>query len=51
MHRTPTSIASKVAKDLNITPTTLYMYVNGDGSLKEVGQNIMNDNTAVKTQT
>jgi len=46
-----TSIASKVAKDLNITPTTLYMYVNGDGSLKEVGQNIMNDNTVVKTQT
>ena len=45
-----TSIASKVAKNLNITPTTLYMYVNGDGSLKEVGQNIMNDSTAVKTK-
>jgi len=39
------SIASKVAKDLNITPTTLYMYVNGDGSLKEVGQKLLNDTT------
>ena len=35
------SIASEVAKNLGITPTTLYMYVNGDGPLKEVGQKLM----------
>ncbi len=35
------SIASKIAKDLNITPTTLYMYVNGDGSLKEAGEKLL----------
>ncbi len=29
------SVASAVAKRLGITTTTLYMYVNGDGSLKD----------------
>jgi len=33
--------ASDMAKRLGITTTTLYMYVNGDGSLKEAGQSIM----------
>ena len=31
------SIAVDVAKRLNITTTTLYMYVNGDGTPKEPG--------------
>lgn len=32
----------EVAKRLNMTTTTLYMYLNGDGSLKEPGYNLMN---------
>lgn len=35
------SVANEVAKRLGITPTTLYMYVNGDGSLKEAGTKVM----------
>lgn len=35
------SVANEVAKRLGITPTTLYMYVNGDGSLKEAGAKVM----------
>lgn len=31
-----------VAKKLNMTTTTLYMYLNGDGSLKEPGSKLMN---------
>lgn len=34
----PQSVAADVAKRLGITTTTLYAYVNGDGSLKEAGQ-------------
>lgn len=37
----PKANASDVAKRLGITTTTLYMYINGDGSLKETGQSIM----------
>jgi DNA invertase Pin-like site-specific DNA recombinase len=37
----PKANASEVAKRLGITTTTLYMYLNGDGSLKEAGQSIM----------
>ena len=33
-----------VAKKLNMTTTTLYMYLNGDGSLKEPGYKLMNQN-------
>jgi DNA invertase Pin-like site-specific DNA recombinase len=33
----PKSVASDVAKRLGITTTTLYTYVNGDGSLKQAG--------------
>lgn len=33
----PKSIASEVAKRLNITTTTLYTYVNSDASLKPAG--------------
>ena len=31
-----------VAKKLNMTTTTLYVYLNGDGSLKEHGHNLLN---------
>ena len=37
----PKSVASKVAKRLGITTTTLYMYVNGDGSPKEAGTKLL----------
>ena len=36
------SVAHDVAKRLNITTTTLYTYVNGDGSLKEAGTKLLN---------
>jgi DNA invertase Pin-like site-specific DNA recombinase len=35
------AIAKHVAKRLNITTTTLYMYVNGDGTPKELGQKLI----------
>ncbi len=35
------AIAHLIAKKLNMTTTTLYMYVNGDGSLKEAGTKLM----------
>ena len=38
------SNATDVAKRLGITTTTLYMYVNGDGSVKAAGQVILNQN-------
>lgn len=37
----PQSVAADVAKRLGVTTTTLYAYVNGDGSLKEAGQVLM----------
>jgi DNA invertase Pin-like site-specific DNA recombinase len=37
----PTAHASVVAQRLGITTTTLYMYVNGDGSLKQAGQRVL----------
>jgi len=37
----PKSVSSEVAKRLNITTTTLYSYVNGDGSVKEPGQKVL----------
>ncbi|AVP87965.1 site-specific recombinase, DNA invertase Pin [Candidatus Phycorickettsia trachydisci] len=36
------SVAREVAKRLNITTTTLYHYVNSDGSLKEAGTLLLN---------
>ena len=33
--------ASEVASRLGITTTTLYAYVNGDGSVKEPGQRLL----------
>lgn len=35
------AVAQDVAKRLGITTTTLYMYVNGDGTLKEPGQKLL----------
>ena len=35
------AIASDIAKRLGITTTTLYMYVNGDGSPKEPGKRLL----------
>nr|WP_084756402.1 recombinase family protein [Candidatus Paracaedibacter symbiosus] len=35
------AVAQDVAKRLGITTTTLYMYVNGDGSVKEPGQKLL----------
>jgi DNA invertase Pin-like site-specific DNA recombinase len=38
------SNASEVARRLGITTTTLYEYVNGDGSLKQAGLAVLNKN-------
>ena len=37
-----TITVQSIAKKLNITTTTLYMYLNGDGSLKEIGHKLLN---------
>jgi len=37
----PETRASEVASRLGITTTTLYSYVNGDGSAKELGQQLL----------
>lgn len=37
----PTARPSEVARRLGITTTTLYTYVNGDGTLKEAGKRIV----------
>ncbi len=37
----PKSNASSVARSLGITTTTLYTYVNGDGSVKALGQRLL----------
>lgn len=39
----PHSVALDVAKKLGITTTTLYFYLNGDGSLKEPGIKLLNN--------
>ena len=38
----PDSVAADVARRLGITTTTLYEYVNGDGSPKASGQALLN---------
>ena len=40
--RDPASVAADVARRLGITTTTLYEYVNGDGSPKAPGQALLN---------
>ena len=37
----PKSVAAEVSKRLGITTTTLYMYVNRDGSPKEAGTKLL----------
>lgn len=37
----PKTQASEVARRLGITTTTLYAYVNGDGTVKEIGQRLL----------
>lgn len=37
----PKSVAADVAKRLGMTTTTLYTYVNGDGSLKALGTSLL----------
>lgn len=37
----PKTVVQDVAKRLGITTTTLYMYVNGDGTVKEPGQKLL----------
>ena len=39
------SNAIDVAKRLGVTTTTLYAYVNGDGSVKAAGQTILNQDS------
>lgn len=41
----PKANAADVAKRLGITTTTLYAYVNGDGSLKAAGQAVLNQDS------
>lgn len=43
------SVAHEVAKRLNITTTTLYTYVNGDGSLKEAGTKLLHTQSKRET--
>ena len=39
----PKAVAAEVAKRLGLTTTTLYTYVNGDGSPKAAGQAVLDD--------
>ena len=41
----PEACAQEVARKLGVTTATLYTYVNGDGSVKEAGQRLL-DKTA-----
>ena len=42
----PDSQAKEIASRLGITTSTLYAYVNGDGSLKEIGQRLLDNEKA-----
>ncbi len=41
----PSANATEVAHRLRITTTTLYVYVNGDGTVKAAGQALLNNET------
>lgn len=45
------TIAGDVAKRLGITTTTLYSYVNGDGSPKELGTKLLSAETSAQTDS
>ena len=44
--RDPAAVAAEVAKRLGITTTTLYAYVNGDGTVKALGQAVLDDSAS-----
>ena len=46
----PGSSPKEIARRLGITTTTLYTYVNGDGSLKAAGQHTLNAAGAAEYQ-
>lgn len=48
--RDPAAIAAEVAKRLGITTTTLYTYVNGDGTAKALGQAVLDGRTSAVTR-
>ena len=48
--RDPGAIAAEVAKRLGITTTTLYAYVNGDGTAKALGQAVLDGSTSAVTR-
>jgi DNA invertase Pin-like site-specific DNA recombinase len=47
----PKANAAEVARRLGITTTTLYAYVNGDGSVKEAGQAVLDGVGSAKQRT
>ncbi len=47
----PKANAAEVARRLGITTTTLYAYVNGDGSVKESGQAVLDGAGSAKQRT
>lgn len=46
----PAAVAAEVAKRLGITTTTLYAYVNGDGTAKALGQAVLDGRTSAVTR-
>ena len=48
--RDPAAVAAEVAKRLGITTTTLYAYVNGDGTAKALGQAVLDGRPPAVTQ-
>ena len=48
--RDPVAVAAEVAKRLGITTTTLYAYVNGDGTAKALGQAVLDGRTSAVTR-
>jgi len=46
----PSSPPKEVARRLGITTSTLYAYVNGDGSLKEPGRRLADNETTSSRQ-
>jgi hypothetical protein len=40
-----------VARRLGITTTTLYAYVNGDGTVKEIGQRLLDKAAVAKERS
>ena len=47
----PRTQAAEVARRLGITTTTLYAYVNGDGTVKEIGQRLLDKAAVAKERS